>query len=216
MLLPLWLFVLPPVAACIEARDSRGLAVVVESIAEPVAVNGLPVHVTRAHGPEVATLAQRIADRWRSERSMAQQIQHQGWHVLSRWNGVRSEVLQWRNEGAEAELLFSWLDATQKPRVMAAPPLALPFHCAWSRTVEGESRRGRFSQHLAHCRAAPNRLAPEIAAALARKNWIVVHRRGQEWDVVRERQQARVVVVAGVSPEESALIWTSMPEGGSP
>jgi hypothetical protein len=216
MLLTLLLLALPPAAASIEARDSRGLAVVVESIAEPMSVNGLPVHVARAHGPEVPILAQRIAERWRTEQSIAQQIRHREWHILGRWNGTRSEVLQWRGEGVGAELLLSWFDTTHRPRAPTVPPLELPFQCTWTRTVEGEAQGRRYSQHLARCGAAPDRVTSMLQAALARQDWSVLHHRGHEWDVARQRHGARVAVVPGDTPAESAVIWISMPEGGFP
>jgi hypothetical protein len=202
----LWLLLAPP-AVALDAGDSRGLSVTIERISGPLVVDGLALHVERAHGRDVATLAQRIQQRWRIEGSHPQLAQHQDWQMASRWSGNRNEVLQWRDAGSGGELLFSWLDATRPPGRPAAAPLTLPPPCSWGRAMEGEIQGGRYWQHTARCRGTPRELLPRLRDALDRQRWSISDAGGGIWDVTKQDAAARVIVVAGPVPGETAVIW---------
>lgn len=200
-------------ASAIDARDARGLSVAVGRVAEPLVVDGLVMHVERAQGPQVGELARRIEDRWRQERNLVIESRHGDWHIRSRWVGVRSEVIQWRGEGDQAELLLSWFDASRKPGAAAAEPVSLPPGCVWGRRVEGRSHRERYMQLTARCRSGAAGVASRLDPLLARHDWTVVHKGALTWDVMRQRETARVTLVAGASPGDSALVWiTTVPD----
>lgn len=210
------LVMLAQASFAMDARDARGLSVAVERIAEPLIIDGLTMHVERAQGPEVGELARRIEERWRRDRSRVLPSLHGEWQIRSRWDGLRSEVIQWRGEGDRAELLFSWFDASRRPERPAAAPVTLPSHCAWTRVVEGRSMAERYVQLTARCRIGAEGLVSRIEPMLARHDWVVRHKGSLAWDVARSRETARATVVAGASPDESALVWITTMPGSSP
>lgn len=213
LLLAVTLVTLGEVASAIDARDARGLSVVVERIAEPLVIDGLAMHVERAQGAQVSELARRIEERWRHDRTVVLPSQHGDWYIRSRWAGLRIEVIQWRGQGDGAELLFSWFDASLRPDVPARDPLRLPSQCAWTRRVEGRLSAGRYVQQIARCRIGVEGLVSRLEPLLMQHEWTVLHKSGLAWEVMRLRETARTTVVAGASPDESALFWiTTMPD----
>lgn len=206
------LLLLAPLAAAVEARDARGLAVAIERIAEPIVVDGVTLHVQRAQGREIDQLARRIELRWRAEGSQVQRDAHSGWQIRSRLAGLRSEVIQWRAAGAQDELVFSWFDVSRRREPQAATPVTLPPMCTWLRGVEGSAQAVRYLQLSARCRIDATQLANRLHSILARHDWTIVHRDASIWDVARRRESARVTLVpAGAG--ETALVWlTTAPQ----
>lgn len=215
--LPMALVLLAQWASAMDRSDARGLSVTFEPIAEPMIVDGIAMHVERAHGPQVSELARRIEARWRQERSHVLHGAHGDWHMRSRWAGLRSEVMQWRGEGDRAELLLSWFDASRRPvAAPAAGPIALPSQCAWARRVEGRSLAGRYEQLTARCRISVAGLAARLDPLLERHAWTVLHKGDLGWDMTRAREAARAIVVAGDTGGESALVWITTVRGDQP
>lgn len=196
-----------PLASAVEARDLRGLAVVVEHIAEPIAVDGVAMHIQRLQGRDIRRLAQRIEERWRAERSPIQQSAHNGWQIRSRWVGLHSEVIQWRQTGEQAELVFSWFDVSLRPEPPAAAPVALPPRCMWIRSIAGKAAHHRYRQMTARCRVAPAQLAHQLESTLMRHDWAVVHRSNATWDLARRHERARVSLMSVAADGESAMVW---------
>jgi hypothetical protein len=215
LLLVALVMLVQPVSA-IDARDARGLAVAIEPIAEPLIIDGLVMHVVRAQGAQVSELARRIEERWRQDQGVVLPSQHGEWRIRSRWAGLRTEVIQWRGEGAAAELLFSWFDASRRPEAPARDPMRLPSLCQWTRRVEGQPSPGRFVQQIARCRIGVEGLLSRLEPLLSRHEWRVLHRSGASWELMRLRETARATVVAGASPEESALVWITTTPGERP
>jgi hypothetical protein len=205
----LLVLIAPAYAFGLDTSDTRGLAIGVERIPEPLVVDGMTVHVSTARGPDVPALAERLEKRWRSGDSDLQRSQYGDWHVLSRWKGTRSEVLQWRIAGADSELHMSTLDASRRPVLVAGPPAILPAGCKWGRTIEGRVSGGRYSQHSALCQGMRAMVGDRLSAMLAKQGWSMRVVGPHAWDVLRRGATGRVFVAEGGSVNVSAVVWIS-------
>jgi len=170
------------VAACLcaaldagagELRESgQGLQVDIEEIDGAIAVNGLPMSVSRATGADVPLLAERLVDRWRIESGAdsVRVIRCCGWNVASRLHAGASEVIQWRSS-AGGELLRSTADLAATARIAPAPRLPLIADCDWSTPMHGRVGQRLFLQVVARCSLAPSHALDIAARHLASDGW---------------------------------------------
>lgn len=208
-------FALPSVA--LEARDVRGLDVVLEPIPEPVLVDGLGMHIRVASGADVPRLAARIEQRWRTDGSVLRHHTQGPWKLVSRLVDGRSEVIQWHAGATSARLLHSVVDVMQAPARPTSGPFMLPPRCAWGRVVEGVAGPHAYVQQTARCQGSPASLQAALPLRLGAQGWKVKGGSGPTLQVARAGVEAQLIVAAGTMPDESALVWLSArrlsPEG---
>lgn len=193
--------------AALEVRDGRGFDVAIESVAEPIEVDGVPLSIRRATGSDVPRLASRIVARWRAAGSMVQEASQQGWQMSSRWDDGHMELLQWRGEGAAAELLYSRLDARRKARRAGGPPLRLPAGCVWGRQIAGLAGGKRYQQHTARCRRAAAALLPELRELLGQRGWRWRETTAGAFQINGSDAQGMLLLAPGPSAGESWIAW---------
>jgi hypothetical protein len=207
VLLSVSLSLLAQGAIAIEARDARGLQVTIERIGEPVIVNGVELRIQRAQGIDIAQLASRIEQRWRTEGGELRHLHLQGWQMLGRWQDGRSDLIQWRGEGSDALLLYSRLDTLQQPQRRSAPPFSLPSGCAWGRVVEGESMGRQYLQRSAVCRASSAAAQPAVRAVLQAQGWTLRGETAATMELAQRDVQGTLVFARGRNLHETALVW---------
>jgi hypothetical protein len=166
-----------------------GLAVTIERIREPMAVDGVLMTVQRATGAGVPELARRIEATWHRQGSRIETRQQESWIVLSRIHGRNSEVLQWRSDTRDAELLLSSLGLQEPVRPLPVTGLTLPATCTWGRTVAGNTSNHSYMQRSARCPHSRRKLSLQLRQALSTQGWnirattdsgLVVERAGSE------------------------------------
>lgn len=194
------------VAGALESRDARGLDVKIEPLPEPVAVDGVMLEIKVASGRDVPELVRRVEHRWQQQHSVVQRLQQRGWQLLARWEEGRSELLQWRGEGASAQLIFSRLDTLRPPSRAASAPLLLPSRCAWARLIEDRSHALR----TAFCRLALPDLHRQLRAGLVAQGWAIRQEAAALFEISRHGQSARLTLAAGNAPDESAVVWAQV------
>ncbi len=193
-------------ASAFEPRDARGLDVRIEPLPEPVAVDGVVFEIQFASGKDVAELARRVELRWRQQGSPVQHVQQRGWQLVARWDGGRSELMQWRSEGAAAQLIFSSLDALKPPVRPGRGPLLLPSRCAWNRQIRDRSH----TVSSATCRLKLPELQRQLRAALVAQGWSIQRDAGALLEIARDGSSAHLTLVTAALPGESALVWTQI------
>lgn len=202
--------------AALEARDAQGLDVTIERLSEPVVVDGVMLQVQSATGPEVPALAARIEARWRQEGGPLRAHAPDGWNSIARFHQGRNEVIQWRGQGDSAQLLYSLLDAMQRPQRPSAAPFRLPSRCRWIRVIEGRAGQGSYQQHSAHCRAEPGTVFEAIGRQLRSSGWTVHAGTPQVLRVSGPGLEAELIVVPGPTRAESGVVWVaSHPDAAS-
>jgi hypothetical protein len=166
-----------------------GLAVNIERIREPIVVDGVLMTVQRVTGAGVPELARRIEATWHRQGSRIQTRQQESWTVLSRIQGRSSEVLQWRSDTRDAELLLSSLDLQEPIRPLPLTGLTLPASCTWGRSIAGNTSNHSYIQRSARCPHSRQTLSLQLSQALSRQGWnirsatdsaLVVERAGSE------------------------------------
>lgn len=180
-------------------ESGRGLQVDIEEIDGAVAINGLPMSVSRATGTDVPLLADRLVDRWRIESGAASVriILCCGWNVASRLHAGASEVIQWRSSHG-GELLKSTANLGATARVVPAPRLPLIAECDWSTPVHGRVAQRLFLQVAARCNVAASRALDLAARKLANDGW---HwQRGGARVLRAERGGIQAELIAGPLP----------------
>lgn len=190
-------------AGAIETRDARGLDLRLETLPDPVAVDGVRFEIQFASGRDVPELVRRVEHRWRQQGSVVQRLRQRGWEILSRWEQGQHELLQWRGEGPGAQLVFSRLDTTRTPERPGRGPLALPARCAWGRLVQDRSQ----AVHSAFCRLTVPQLQTQLRTRLVAQGWSLQHDAGLTFDVERAGEWARLTLSPGAHDGESALVW---------
>lgn len=195
--------------AALEARDARGLDVTLERLAEPVVVDGVVLQVQSATGPDVPALAARIQTRWRQEGAPLREHTRDGWNSIARFEQGRNEVIQWRGQGDSAQLLYSLLDAMQRPQRPSAAPFRLPSRCRWIRVIEGRAGQGTYQQHSAHCRAEPATVLEAIGRQLRSGGYIVHAGTTQVLRISGAGLEAELIVVPGPTRAESGVVWVA-------
>jgi len=194
-------------SSAFERADLSGLRVHVETIGDPLHVDGVPMRIQRADGPDVPTLARRIEQRWRRDGGEVRILQQTRWQAISRWKDGTSELIQWRETGPVSELLHSTLDIAEFAEA-ARPPFALPAGCAWGRTIEGQSGHHAFEQHSAFCNHRLASVIPRVEAGLDGQGWTLRRLANSTLDV----QRAEVRGTLSISPSGTgcALVWIGL------
>jgi len=193
-------------ATGLEARDTRGLSLMVERIAEDIRVDGLTMQVHSATGRDVAELAARIEARWRAEGSVVQSAQSR-WQMLSRFERGRSELIQWRGEGPSAQLLHSILDTTRPAARPASEPFTLPLHCAWGRVIEGRAGLGSFEQRTGRCSNSSGTVFAAVQRSLATQGWNVSRASGTALELARDGIEGRLFITQDAGDAATAVVW---------
>jgi hypothetical protein len=195
-----------PVSA-FEARLAAGLAVAIERMPEPVAVDGVPMTVQRVTGAGVPELVRRIEALWSSQGSEVKDLKQGVWILRSRMHGTKSEVLQWRNGQGSAELLWSSLDAAGQVHPVPEAGLALPAGCVWGRSVSGSSGQHHYLQRTARCTHAPRELSKQLQRTLPPQGWRL--RTTNDHALVLERQGVEGILTLAAQPGDAAtwLTW---------
>ena len=156
----------------IDQRLMAGLKVQVDAMAAPVVVDGVAMRVQRITGAGVPELIRRAESLWQQQGSTVKTLQQRDWSLSTRMNGQVSEVLQWRGRGQGAELLWSSLDTSVKPRPANSGP-RLPAGCVWGRSVSGQAAVQSYAQRTARCRQSPHELAVQLRQSLPSQGWAV-------------------------------------------
>jgi hypothetical protein len=157
---------------------SRGLAVHIEDLGTGNGVNGMPVEISRAVGPAVPALAERLIRTWR-ESSPAESVrlsQCCGWSFAGQIKASRSRVIQWRTTASGAELLWSSLRLDTPTN--AAPVATVPLipQCAWTTPTHGQVAGREFVQLAAHCRVDASVAITLASRRIASQGWSVQQR----------------------------------------
>jgi hypothetical protein len=183
-----------------------GLAVTIERIPEPIAVDGVLMSVQRVTGAGVPELARRIETAWHRQGSRVEARQQESWIVRSRIHGSRSEVLQWRADARDAELLLSSVALQEPIRRLPATGLTLPASCNWGRSITGSTSTHSFVQRSARCPHSRQTLSLQLREVLSRQGWNI--RTATDSGLVVER--AGLEGFIGLSIQEAgAATWVS-------
>ncbi|MEO8315477.1 MAG: hypothetical protein ABI645_11855 [Pseudomonadota bacterium] len=186
------------------ARLSAGLAVTVERIPEPIAVDGVSMSVQRATGPGVPDLVRRIEESWRREGSRIEYLQQEAWKLSSRIHGPISEVLQWRPDANEPELLWSFLNVQASVQSRPAADLVLPAGCVWTRSISGRSGEHLFMQHSAYCPQPISTLSTQLHELLPQQGWQVRRTTDAGFQVDRAGTEGFISLS---SPQGNSVTW---------
>lgn len=203
-----WLLaVLPGPVTAFEVSDLAGLDLQVDAMSEPVQVDGAVFRIRRASGAAVADLVERIRQRWRTQGSPMRESKAGDWHLLSRWRGQTSEVLQWRvaDDGPEA-VLSTYLPGSAAVRITRIP-FTLPGNCAWGRIISGRAGSAMFEQHSAYCTGSSRPGWAGILAQLARSGWHVNASTAESVHAIRRGRQAVLTRAARAGNAGFALVW---------
>lgn len=192
--------------AAIEPRDSHRLDVTVERIDEDVIVDGVAMRIQWARGAGVPELARRMAGRWRTEGGELQELRQRDWQMLARWQEGRSELIQWRGTGGNAELLHSWLDTTRAVARRRAPPFSLPSSCKWGRVIEGVAAGRRHATHSARCRTGLPATRELLTRSLRAQGWTISHQSPTALQVAGAGLQGELLL-AEAGAGASSIVW---------
>lgn len=195
-----------PDASGIEARDLQGLQITFDQWADPVQVDGVAMRIQRAAGGDVDELARRIVARWRREGDVVRPLQRPGWQLVARWREGRSELLQWRGEGADGELLHSSLDLMRGTSRAPPPPFALPARCRWGRSIEGGGDSRPFQQRSAYCTSSLPGVQPLIRSQLTAQGWSVSPSGKPVMELEHTDIRGRLILSED-GPAGTALVW---------
>ena len=165
----------PTIAACagLDTTLATGLAVNVESVPEPISVDGVSMTVQHVTGTGVAELVRRIETSWRRQGSELDRRQQDSWNVLSRLHGGYSEVLQWRTHIRDPELLLSLVDLRKPVLSLPAAGLILPAGCIWGRNITGSAGTQVYLQRSAQCPHSLHALSMQLQQSLSAQGWTV-------------------------------------------
>lgn len=155
-----------------------------------IRVNGVAIEVQRFEGASVPALA--VA----TERQWGVSAQRQGsWWQLARVQGAWSEVLQWRQSGANHEALYSRLLLT---RGISTPPrrvLALPAGCGDEQQLDIGDAYQPVLQLTARCSGSPLALRAAMQRAASRAGWQPIAATGSTLHWTRPGWQLQVQVL---------------------
>lgn len=167
-------FAAAAVTTSLAPRLSAGLAITLEQVPEPVAVDGVSITIQRATGKDVPALVRRIEESWQNEGSQVTRLAHGNWNITSRFKGASSEVLQWNTGNPLPELLLSVLDVRSAVRPAIPTGLQLPPGCAWSRSISGSSVNQSYLQRSARCLQSISTLSAQLQKSLPAQGWRVL------------------------------------------
>jgi hypothetical protein len=203
----LWLVVVPAFAK--EAQLSAGLRIRWDEIAEPIFVDGLEMTIRRATGSDVPKLATRIVATW-PQNPQPQQLHVQGWAARSQLTRRGSEVVQWRVNGADVELLWSVAALVTTARALPKPMAALPLRCDWTRHVSGVVQGQEYVHATAVCDDSAVQIQTAMRSELTRVGWKVLAASREVMDLQLDRAQAKLVVLptnSVLGKKRSGLVW---------
>jgi hypothetical protein len=191
----------------IEGRWASGLDVVIERISGPLAVDGVEMTIHQATGPDVPKLAKRIESWWISLGSEVRSMQQGSWTLRSRMRGVASEVLQWRQNPAGYELIWSSVDTARPVLPVSDAGFDLPAGCTWSRSVSGSSQHGRYQQRSARCSLQARELYGVLRQMLPTQGWRV--RTAGDGGLLLDKSGAAALLSIMSQPDDHAtwLTW---------
>lgn len=199
-------------ASAIEATDSANLDVHVENLAEPIEVDGASFRIRRATGPDTFALVERVRQRWNAEGSAPRVLQSGGWHLISRWSGDSSEVLQWRTTDGNGEAVHSRFRPIAGRRRARPAPFTLPANCAWGRSIAGHAGDSNYFQLTGYCKGSPETGRTALLAMLREADWQVKAGDASMLKVTRDEREATLVVARGNDAAGYGLIWIDVRE----
>jgi hypothetical protein len=197
----------------LQRSDVSGLQLQWDRKPQSVEVDGVPMILQRATGPDVAELVTRIQMRWRNAGSQTRELTHGGWRMLARWHGWNSEVMQWRGAGAETELLLSTFNTRIHPRVPAVPA-QLPGSCLWGRQIRSAEEGHAYLQRTARCRGTFAELLPQLRASLLADGWTLTADSGSTLHAARGEGETALLLLSGRGHSEIWLVWISARQVG--
>ena len=206
--LPMLLLLMPFQAGALQRLDTAGLALTIDEIPEPLQLDGMPVRITRVRGRDVPALVERIAVRWRASGLPLLPLTHEGWSMLSHWEGQRSQLLQWRGTGESAELLWSSLDVAKARPSPAAAPIPVPMGCSWSGELRIPGPQGALLLGSARCEGNRNAAHAWLIEALKSDGWELASVGADLLRLSRSGTAATLVSGDDVSRPGYWLVWT--------
>ena len=187
-------------------QAARGLDVSYEDLGGTVGINGLPITITRATGPAVPELAQRLIQQWREDSGpdSVRVFRCCGWNLASLLNATESRVIQWRATAVGAELLWSAVKLTVAVRAAPAPAPTVPLlaQCSWSTPVHGRVASRQYLQISAYCPLDAPATLELIARRLTSEGWRW-QRRGPLM-LQAERGKLQAQLIAGPASQVTA------------
>jgi hypothetical protein len=196
-----------PASQAFETHLIAGLAITVDRIPEPVAVDGVAVIIHRATGVDVPELARRFEALWRSQGSAINALQQGSWTLRTRMLGAKSEVVQWRIDRNEPELIWSSLDAAGSVGSTPDAGLRLPASCSWGRSISGRSGASQYLQRTARCTCSAQELSLQLQRSLQLQGWQV--RTASDNSLLLDRLGAEGLLSLTAGPGDRAtwLTW---------
>jgi hypothetical protein len=211
----------PAILACLLLMVGHGVSLAapgekwkgasdrLESLPEPVVVNGVALEVRSARGWEAAALASRLPEEWsRSPEHPAARPETLGnWTIVSRIQGHHLEVLQWRGSGVETRLLWSRSDLNA--RIQAAPELLLgfPSGCVVGTSVHGSAGSRAYVQTSGRCRGSARSVLSAFGTQARRRG---LSFRLQEGTLTTGNRNTDVLVTAWPSKDRAGTARTSV------
>jgi hypothetical protein len=189
------------------ARLAAGLAVHVDPVPEPMAVDGVAMTIHRVTGAGVPELAHRIEADWRRQGSDVHTHQQGGWTMRTRFHGETSEVLQWRNSEEGPEMLLSSLDTRSAVRPAPDARFQLPSGCEWGRSISGTSQQHSYMQRTARCPHSIPVLSTNLLASLSRQGWRIRARSATGLLVERNGEEGLIVLSTHTGDASTWLVW---------
>lgn len=180
-----------------------GLAVTIQAMPDPIAVDGVAFTVQRVTGRDVPLLVRRVETAWQAQGSELRQLRQGEWTLLSRLTSGDLELVQWRPTTDGAELLWSRLDPAAPAQRMPETRVRLPAGCTWGRSVSGSSGRQRYLQRSAHCARSASSLSVLMQESLRAQGW-ELHSSSDQGLLARRKG---VEGVLGLSPLQRGATW---------
>ncbi|MEO8308951.1 MAG: hypothetical protein ABI616_13015 [Pseudomonadota bacterium] len=179
--LPVILLAASHLAGAMDLGAWRDLSVHVDSVTEPISVNGVPLQVSRATGIDVERLADRLEQKWTREsgRHAVHTEMNGVWTIMSRIHDAGLEVAQWRNAAGEAELLWSHSELSGKRSAPVRESLRLPAGCVSGQAISGNIDGRFYLQRTARCSGSPKATLLAVQRGATRQNYQVQSRDGQ-------------------------------------
>jgi len=192
-------------AGAFESQWLFGLDVGIEKLAGKTAMNGVPLQVQRATGPDVPLLADRMRSDWRDAAGEQVLASRQAdWNLFSRVHGGQSEVVQWRGAGAQSELLWSIVtlrDVRGPPPVVS---ISLPQGCQWLSPIHGSVEKAHFIQTTGFCPREVAAVAAQLRRSLSREGWRLHEPSAHVLQVERGNRRAQIVLAPASQTPTSA------------
>jgi hypothetical protein len=211
-----WCLALPAAGATLDLQFMAGLSVTVEGMDAPVTVNGVNTQMQRVVGVDVPTLARRICSAWQltGDRTPPRIA---GWHLCHRNAAGQTEVVQWRGQGTQAELLWSIAESQPDPGAWSGPDFSLPTGCAWVRRTSGSAAGSTFRQSTAACARSALVDAEALATCLKRAGWRTQSSGNRVVIAARASVVGQAIVMSRTEaalPFTTAIVWLETRRSG--